>query len=314
MSSPPPLPRRPGASESSTYLTSTPPPLPARPTPPSSPTPTRHVRDTEAPTALKASLAPLRPVPPIPTVISPSPATPTAPEAPVSQSSAEAIPNASEDGTDSGTDSEREEAYELLASKIAAVAGDQQSIHSLDSARTSKSARLKGLRKRLLDRLKAEEVTHKKDDDSSSCAETLLLPDEDDDGALRAALNDLEDVKVARFLERVGHRVHEVTVAPPRGPIVYPDRASFKRRDGTTAHISFALAYLSTLAAVYIPQSLLQPPPPTKLSLHFLRAEMERVYVLAPPVLAEQLLAGKLSKIWRWESPDTWKWCLVSLW
>lgn len=222
-------------------------------------------------------------------------------------------PAAEETDTDSATDSEREDAYEILASRIAAhAAHDQRTINSVDSARTStKSARLRGLRRRVLQRFKSDDAVYKKDDDARSFASTA--PDDDDDeAALRQALDDLEDVKVARFLERVGHRVHEVTIAPPSGPVIYPDRASFRRRDGMTDWISYSLAYLSTIAAVYVPQALLSPPPLDKLSLHFLYAEMERVYVLAPPVLAEQLLAGKLSRIWRWESPDTWKWCSVS--
>lgn len=199
--------------------------------------------------------------------------------------------------------------YEELASRIAAHAGDQQTLHSFDSGATSKSARLRGLRRRVLQRLRSEESVHKKDDDASSFVGSI--PEEDDEAALRRALEDLEDVKVARFLERVGHRVHEVTVAPPSGPVVYPERSAFKRRDGLTDWIPFGLAYLSTAAAAYTPTALLAPPRLDRLSLHILYAEMERVYVLAPPILAEQILAGKLSKIWRWESPDTWKWFSV---
>lgn len=113
---------------------------------------------------------------------------------------------------------------------------DTSTLNSFDSGATSRRARLKGLRRRVLGGFRKEEAVHKKDDDSSSFVESVAEEDE-----LRRALDELEDVKVARFLERVGHRVQEVSVAPPSGPVVFPGTSSFTY-NGRTDWYSFGTA------------------------------------------------------------------------
>ncbi|ORY51222.1 hypothetical protein BCR35DRAFT_310717, partial [Leucosporidium creatinivorum] len=321
---PPPLPRRPGSAVLDSPA-ATPPPLPARPTPPPAPAATPSLASfsssgsTSTSSTVTAAPPPSRPVPPTPILLPPRPPSPN-PEA-EAPAAPRLDPLAQDDGdfssdSDSDSDSEKEDAYETLASRIAAahpMSDDTSTLNSFDSGKTSRSARLKGLRRRVLGGFRKDEAIHKKYDDASSYVESVA--EEDEEAALRRALNELEDVKVARFLERVGHRVQEVSIAPPSGPVVFPETSSFTY-NGRTDWYGFGTAWLSTVAAAYCPHALLAAPPRNKLSLSFLMDELERVYVLAPPTLAEQVIEGELARIWRWESPQTWKWCAIyaSLW
>jgi hypothetical protein len=73
----------------------------------------------------------------------------------------------------------------------------------------------------------------------------------------------------------------------------------------------FLPQYATTAAAVYTPPSLLAPPKRTSFSVTLARNHVERLYVICPPQVWEKVLRGNFARIWRWESPSTWKWCTV---
>lgn len=243
---PPALPRRPRNAVHD-YPAATPPPLPARPGPPPPPTSTAasYSSTSTSSTATKVP-PPTRPVPSTPAFLPPRSPTPArVDEAPAAPRADPLTGNAPEDdnfSSDSDSDSDKEDAYEILASRIAAanpLGDDTSTLNSFDSGATSRRARLKGLRRRVLGGFRREEALHKKSDDSSSFVESVV--EEDEQAALRRALDELDDVKVARFLDRVGHRVQEVSIAPPGGPVVFPETSSFTY-NGRTDWLGFGTA------------------------------------------------------------------------
>ncbi|KAK4055813.1 hypothetical protein OIO90_003066 [Microbotryomycetes sp. JL221] len=135
-----------------------------------------------------------------------------------------------------------------------------------------------------------------------------LTPREEE---IRLALEELEDVEVATFLARASKRVQQVNVLPASKAPVYPSRASFTSDEGKMDWFAFGTAYLMTLAEAYCPPALLAPPRHDDLSIKFVRGELERFYVLAPPARVNEFLTDDVCAIWRWESPSTWKWCLL---
>ncbi|KAK4046806.1 hypothetical protein OIV83_005801 [Microbotryomycetes sp. JL201] len=167
-----------------------------------------------------------------------------------------------------------------------------------------------GLRRRVTLRQTTE--TPFRNGQDSSPPPKPLSPQEEE---LRLALEELEDVEVATFLSRASKRMSQVNILPQPVAPVYPERANFTT-DGKTDWVAFGIAYAMTLAEVYCPPALLAPPRREDLSIKFLRGELERLYIIAPPARVNDILTEELSAIWRWESPATWKWLALysTLW
>ncbi|KAM0752780.1 hypothetical protein T439DRAFT_323388 [Meredithblackwellia eburnea MCA 4105] len=128
---------------------------------------------------------------------------------------------------------------------------------------------------------------------------------------MREALDRLEDEEVAGFLSRVGKQVQEVRVAVPKNDIPYPDKGAFVATNGKTDWFGYGKAYITTVAIIHTPPSLLVPPRPTRLHISTTRSYLERLYVIFPPSTWESILHVQLGSIWRWESEHTWKWCAL---
>ncbi|KAI5481046.1 hypothetical protein MNV49_006232 [Pseudohyphozyma bogoriensis] len=129
----------------------------------------------------------------------------------------------------------------------------------------------------------------------------------------RKALDELEDIELAEFLERVGSRMHEVKIAVPSEKGSLPTREQFTSSTGQTDWRAFATTYINAAAEIYVPASLVAPPPRTEFSIKLSRVHLERVHVLCPPSTWKAILDGSVARVWRWQSPNTWKWCLQRL-
>ncbi|KAM0786570.1 hypothetical protein ACM66B_002026 [Microbotryomycetes sp. NB124-2] len=216
-----------------------------------------------------------------------------------------------EDDDDSSTEDERRK--EAVLRRVANEIVSQQeqaspaSPVSPEGAWSTGIGGWSGLRRRVTLRqaqqhsLSPQEAEHLQTQHANS---SPLTPEEQE---VRSALEELEDVEVATFLSRASKRMSQVNVLPPAVDPVYPKRETFMT-DGKTDWVAFAIAYAMTLAEAYCPPALLAQPRREDLSIKFLRGELERLYVIAPPAQVNDFVTDELSAIWRWESSATWKW------
>lgn len=116
------------------------------------------------------------------------------------------------------------------------------------------------------------------------------------------------------FLERMSKTIGEVNFEGPPVGSELPSLAAFiDSRTGKTDYIAFAERYACAFADTNLPRDLVTSTRPNKFSFSRTRAGLERLYVLLPPVVLEQVLAGDLVKLYRWHDPiKTGKYALVS--
>lgn len=147
-------------------------------------------------------------------------------------------------------------------------------------------------------------------------------------------LEHLQDLEIARLLDRVGHRLTDVRVVAPyaadpdlAATVTYPTRATFANPEtGKIDWLAYLAAYAACLATDLVPASLVDdddnnhaPPPPEpgraaarEFSLGDLRDQLERAYILCPPPVWQRLVLTQLASLWRWDHPTRTGACLVA--
>ncbi|POY73365.1 hypothetical protein BMF94_3702 [Rhodotorula taiwanensis] len=143
-----------------------------------------------------------------------------------------------------------------------------------------------------------------------------------DSPTLDRQLQDLQDIEIARLLERVGHRLTDVRIAEAtdaRFQVEYPTKDAFRRppspgkERGSVDWSAYSVVYLACLATDYIPASLVDsgPLPRQDFSLRELRSELERTYVLCPPPVWQRIVLTEIAALWQWDAPSKTGGCLA---
>ena len=153
------------------------------------------------------------------------------------------------------------------------------------------------------------------------------------DEKVHRRLEEMEDIEISNFLMRVGKRVQEVKMNTnlERGSTVYPRKVDFvdpvtKQMDwvkyaSAVRTISFRAnwfkltsnrqKYALASAEYHTPSSLVAEHPLDRVSLSLLTSHLERFYVVFPPsIIHDVLLENNIANVYRWKSPNTWKFAL----
>ncbi|GAA93677.1 uncharacterized protein L969DRAFT_90199 [Mixia osmundae IAM 14324] len=128
---------------------------------------------------------------------------------------------------------------------------------------------------------------------------------EESDEEAAQILEELQDIEISEFLDRVGRTVTEVKLGHDAAavPTPFPDLKEHTTPTGSTDYIGYARTYAFALADTYLPASFLSPPHREKFSLTRTRQLSERLYVVVPPSLARFVIEKKVARIYRWQSP-----------
>lgn len=130
---------------------------------------------------------------------------------------------------------------------------------------------------------------------------------------IQAALEELRNLELDEFLDRTSKSMEEVRFdEPSHADLHLPGRAKYRDPlTGRVDYLRFVEAWACTYADLHLPPDLLSTARPAKFSLSRTRVAVERLYVLVPPKLVEQLIAGDLVNLYRWVDPlRTAKWAL----
>lgn len=135
------------------------------------------------------------------------------------------------------------------------------------------------------------------------------------DQDVSVALEELQQLELEDFLQRMSKSMEEVNFADPAIHVQMPTLSDFvDKRTGRTDYFGFAERWACSFADTRLPRDLVTSTRPDKFSFSRTRTGLERLYVLLPPALLEKILAGDLVKLYRWHDPlITAKWALVRI-